>query len=162
MKDEIWRDIEGYDGVYQISNLKRVRKTFILKSHLRKNRDFIYEAVCLNDIVKGINKLYKDAFNITKSKKKVNMILTEICNYFNITQAQIKGRSRKGQLPIARNIAMKILYENIKLSQSSIGVLFDNRTHSAVIFNIKSIDNLIFTEVKIKEQYQDVITILNL
>lgn len=35
MKEE-WRDIEGYNGLYQVSNLGRVRCVRILNLHLLK------------------------------------------------------------------------------------------------------------------------------
>lgn len=34
MEREIWRDIKGYEGLYQISNLGRIRKYIILKQFL--------------------------------------------------------------------------------------------------------------------------------
>lgn len=35
IKEEIWEDIEGYEGLYQVSNLGRVRS-------LPRNRYFIF------------------------------------------------------------------------------------------------------------------------
>lgn len=29
MKDEIWKDIEGYSGKYQVSNFGNVRSTYV-------------------------------------------------------------------------------------------------------------------------------------
>ena len=34
MEKEIWKDIEGYEGLYQISNLGRIRKYIILRQFL--------------------------------------------------------------------------------------------------------------------------------
>ena len=36
MKNEIWRDIKGYEGLYQVSNLGNVRNKKT-KKHLYKN-----------------------------------------------------------------------------------------------------------------------------
>lgn len=166
MKEEIWRDIEGYDGKYQISNLKNIRKTVLLKSFTRKVRLHTYEVVKLNDngnkVNRSINALFNDSFHIHKSSKKVQMVISEFCHYYYIIEKDLKGRSRKEHLSRARNMAMKILREDIELSLSDVASVFNNRSHSAAISNIKSITNIIDTEPKIKEQYNDIKRILKL
>lgn len=64
--EEIWKDIEGYEGLYQVSNVgrvKSVRKNIILKSRIERNG---YESVKLsaNNISKGyyIHRLVANAF----------------------------------------------------------------------------------------------------
>lgn len=36
MEQEIWKDIEGYEGLYQVSNLGRVKRAYILKPYKDK------------------------------------------------------------------------------------------------------------------------------
>lgn len=53
--EEIWKDIEGYEGLYQVSNIgrvKSVRKNIILKSQIASNG---YERVVLS-----VNNISKD------------------------------------------------------------------------------------------------------
>ena len=53
--EEIWKDIEGYEGLYQVSNIGRVkslRKNIILKSKIERNG---YERVNLS-----VNNIHKD------------------------------------------------------------------------------------------------------
>lgn len=64
--EEIWKDIEGYEGLYQVSNLGRVkslRRNIILKSKIERNG---YERVILsaNNNTKGysVHRLVATAF----------------------------------------------------------------------------------------------------
>lgn len=67
---EIWKDIEGYEGLYQISNLGRVkslRKNIIMKSFLRGSRaNNRYSAIQLNKDAKtrtfSVHRLVAKAF----------------------------------------------------------------------------------------------------
>ena len=37
---EVWKDIEGYEGVYQVSNLGRVKSLRVMKySHIQSRED---------------------------------------------------------------------------------------------------------------------------
>lgn len=64
--EEIWKDIEGYEGLYQVSNMGRVkslRRNIILKNKIESNG---YERVVLsiNNIPKGysVHRLVATAF----------------------------------------------------------------------------------------------------
>lgn len=65
---EIWKDIKGYEGLYQVSNLgrvkslkritkipnaKRIEKEKILKSHVNKESGYIYVILCSKGKTKG-------------------------------------------------------------------------------------------------------------
>ena len=69
---EIWKDIKGYEGLYQVSNLGRVRslennkkrKEKILK-HVLNNRGYQHVALCKNGKVKKcyVHRLVYETFN---------------------------------------------------------------------------------------------------
>lgn len=60
---EIWKDIVGYRGLYQVSNLGKVRRTKILKTRKDKN-GYVYITLCKNGKVKCgcIHRLVATAF----------------------------------------------------------------------------------------------------
>lgn len=66
MMEEIWKDIKGYEGMYQVSNLGRVKRVTtgrILKSG--KNRGgYLYVNLCKQRVVsnKRIHRLVAEAF----------------------------------------------------------------------------------------------------
>ena len=42
MEKEIWKDVVGYEGLYQVSNLGRIKRTFVLRQHIdRKGYYFV-------------------------------------------------------------------------------------------------------------------------
>lgn len=65
MEKEIWKDIDGYGGQYQVSNLGRVR-SFRIKSEgvILVQRPSIkgYMIVCLNHVAKSVHQLVARAF----------------------------------------------------------------------------------------------------
>lgn len=68
--EEIWKDIKGYEGVYQISNLGRVKSVKrmsidnrVLKEKIMKNQDKRgYYQILLNKKCYRINRLVAEAF----------------------------------------------------------------------------------------------------
>ena len=65
---EVWKEIEGYSGDYEISNFGRVRsnkagKSKILKQH-KKTGGYLYVVLCKNNIAKPyrVNRLVAIAF----------------------------------------------------------------------------------------------------
>ena len=71
---EIWKDIKGYEGYYQVSNLGRV-KSLSRKVWIEKNNSF---GIRKEKILK-YNKKYRNYAKVTLTKNK-------IVKYFNIHQ----------------------------------------------------------------------------
>lgn len=69
--EEIWKDIKGYEGLYQVSNLgrvKRLKRKFQTYNHLTKR----YNTRIIDEkIIKGtINKKGYNRISLTKDKKE--------------------------------------------------------------------------------------------
>ena len=95
MPNEIWKDIKGYEGKYQISNLGNVKSVYRKVNHRYRGKEktrtiyekilkkavnrFGYEYVCLTDKSKGkklkVHRLVAEAFIPNPlNKKTVNHI----------------------------------------------------------------------------------------
>lgn len=61
---EIWKDIKGLEGTYQISNLGRVRRCFVLKPEIRKNHrtDYTCSRISIRGRHYSIHRLVAQAF----------------------------------------------------------------------------------------------------
>lgn len=66
--EEVWKDIKDYEGIYQVSNLGRIKslrfkKHRILKSILRMNGYFYFE-IRLNGLIKNkiLHRIIAEAF----------------------------------------------------------------------------------------------------
>ena len=63
----MWKDIEGYEGLYQVSDEGQIRRLLLNgKTNVLKNRDGIYYTVCLSDKCRkktvSVHRVVADAF----------------------------------------------------------------------------------------------------
>ena len=70
--EEIWKDIKGYEGLYQISNfgrVKRLKREYNIYNHLTKQNNIriVDEKILKGAINKGYNRIC-----LTKNKKETN------------------------------------------------------------------------------------------
>ena len=78
MEKEIWKDVVGYEGLYQVSNLGKIRsmkKKHILKTDFRKDRknSYFYVQLSKNGVVhnKLVHRAVGDAFLGIKKPNEV-------------------------------------------------------------------------------------------
>ena len=81
MPAEIWKDIKGYEGLYQISNfgnVKRIQSNKYIKPHNEKG--YIRVALCKNNKVKHLylHRLIATALYLIQKISQKLIILTEI------------------------------------------------------------------------------------
>lgn len=72
-------------------------------------------------------------------------ILNTVCDYYNLTKAQIIGKSRLKQLTLARHIAMYLLREMLDLPFAKIGTLMGGKDHSTVMNGISNVEKMLKT-----------------
>jgi chromosomal replication initiator protein len=72
-------------------------------------------------------------------KASIKTLQKGVCSLFNIKTSDLKSRSRSKHLVQARNLAIYVAREDLKLSLSEIGFLFGNRNHSTVLNSLKRI-----------------------
>jgi chromosomal replication initiator protein len=73
----------------------------------------------------------------------VEEIQRVVCHYFNIPDDLLRGKSRKKEIALARQIAMYLSKEMTHYSLKSIGLHFGGRDHTTVIHAIRTIQSLI-------------------
>lgn len=74
MDREIWKDVVGYEGLYQVSNFGNVKRTFILKPHIDR-KGYYFVNLSMNGKVKcvRVHQLVGKAFiDNPYSKKEIN------------------------------------------------------------------------------------------
>ncbi len=86
----------------------------------------------------------------------VETITKAVSSYFKLAIGDIKGKSRKKEVAMARHISMFMCQKILKKTLEEIGEYFENRDHSTVIHGIKKIQNLIKEDSKISQQIYEI------
>lgn len=98
---------------------------------------------------------------IEKFVSKVNKEITVenikklVADYFNMEIDQLHAKSRKRPIVIARQLSMYLAKNYTEETLKDIGRNFGNRDHSTVIHSLKTIQDMIDTQPKFKDQVSD-------
>ena len=156
--EEIWKDIEGYEGLYQVSNIGRVKSLttgnlkaltlfknsyhkLVLYKHNKQSTFYIHQLVAKAFIHNPDNKITINHIDGNKLNNNVNNL--EWTTYLeNMTHA-IKnnlinnvGESNRGsKLSESQVIEIDNIIKNKKISQEKIAKLFN--VNATTIHNIK-------------------------
>ena len=108
----------------------------------------------------------KGGFKETKAKSLVSksnfatpphQIQKVVCAHFRLSLTELKSPSREKSVVRARNIAIYLMRENLKLTLSDIGGFFGGRNHSTLLNSLKNIKK----DLKENQKLQQTLTKLN-
>ena len=130
--EEIWKDIKGYEGIYQVSNLGRVKRVTtgrILKG-VKNRTGYLKVSLYKNSIkyVKTIHRLVAEAFIPNpESKPQVNNIDEDKTNnrvdnleWMTATENNTHGtRTERAGKAIGKTQSIPIVATNIKSGEST-------------------------------------------
>lgn len=85
-------------------------------------------------------------------------ITKSVANYFSLPIGDIKGKTRKKEITLARHIAMYMIHKFAKITLEDIGKFFDGRDHSTVIHGIKKINDMIKQDSRLSQQIYEIET----
>ncbi len=85
----------------------------------------------------------------------IEMIGETVSDYFSVPADQLKAKTRKKEIVIARQVAMYFAKEYTDFSLKSIGEYFGGRDHSTVIHAIQAVNELIETNKNFKTSIQE-------
>ena len=82
-------------------------------------------------------------------------IINIVADYYSLNPEQLVGKSRTGQLVLARHIAMYIIRKDLDISLEKIGEMFGGRDHTTVINAISHVDKELITDAQLKHAIED-------
>jgi chromosomal replication initiator protein len=85
-------------------------------------------------------------------QKHANQIINDVCDFYGLTPAQIKGKCRLRSYVKGRFISMYLLRRRTGLTLKEIGRMF-HRDHTSIIHAIQTIDEVL--SLKYENDYQD-------
>jgi chromosomal replication initiator protein len=86
----------------------------------------------------------------------IEIITKAVSAYYRLAIGDIKGKTRKKEVALARHIAMYMSHKILKKTLEEIGEFFENRDHSTVIHGIKKIQNLIKEDSKLSQNIYEI------
>lgn len=92
-----------------------------------------------------------DNYAVTETRCSVERIMDFICTSFEISQQQLKSKSRQRQIVLARNMAFFLARKYTDLSLKDIGDRF-NRKHSTVLKGISNVERELNLETPLGRQ----------
>jgi chromosomal replication initiator protein len=90
--------------------------------------------------------------NVNHSQDLDHKIIAFFCRTFNISESDLKGRSRKAEIVGVRQLCQYFLHKKVYLSLSATGRIF-GRDHSTVIHSIQTVNNRVETERDYREKF---------
>jgi chromosomal replication initiator protein len=89
------------------------------------------------------------------SEVGIDFIQKTVSEYFDVALDDLKAKTRKKEIVIARQTAMYFAKEYTNHSLKSIGYHFGGRDHSTVIHAVQSVNDMIDTDTKFKSSIEE-------
>ena len=126
------RELEGKFKrlIFYVSEIKQVEKIDL---------DVAIEAV------QNITSIKNAAAQLSEQK-----IINVVSDYYNLIPGQLVGKTRTGQITLARHIAMYLIRINIDIPLTKIGTMFGGRDHTTVMNGILKVENMLKTDESLK------------
>ena len=109
-------------------------------------------------VIRAVKDMFKDKQDIVPT---ADVIIDEVCKFYNIEPATLRGQGRSKDISLARQIAMYLIRRMTNLSLKEIGREFDNRDHTTVLHSIERIEDLSKSDPEKSEIIKDIIANIN-
>ncbi len=135
----------AYSVDTNIRELEGVLVSLIAQSTLlRKEIDLELAKKCIQNIVHEVD-----------GEVSIDYIQKYVANYYNIDVALLKSKTRKQEIVQPRQVAMYFSKLYTTHSLATIGDYFGGKDHSTVIHSVRTVENLIQTDKKLKAKIKD-------
>ncbi len=104
------------------------------------------------DLAKNVIKNF-----VTQINKEITLDFIKglVAEYFSVPVEKLGGKTRKRQIVIARQLSMYLAKNLTDKSLKAIGEMFGGRDHSTVIYSIKTVQDLMETDLVFKDTVSD-------
>ena len=102
-------------------------------------QDLIGTTVDKNTVIRAVKDIFKEKTNILPTPE---VIIDEVCAFYNLDPASVRGPSRLKNVTLARQMAMYLIREMVDISLQDIGREF-NRDHSTVLHAVNRMESVL-------------------
>jgi chromosomal replication initiator protein len=93
--------------------------------------------------MKFVERIVTRAVKVDNQVLTIDDIIRVICTHYDVTEQQIKGRLRKREIVLPRQVIMYLADKHIRMPASRIGRCMGGRDHSTVIHSLRLITDKI-------------------
>ena len=122
-------------------------------------QDLMGDTVDKDTVVRAVKDMFKDKSDIVPT---ADVIIDEVCKFYNIEPAVLKGQGRAKDISMARQIAMYLIRRMTNLSLKEIGKEFEGRDHTTVLHSIERIEDLSKNDPEKAEIIKDITANINI
>ena len=122
-------------------------------------QDLMGDLVDKETVVRAVKDMFKEKSDIVPTAE---VIIDEVCKFYNIEPAVLKGQGRAKDISMARQIAMYLIRRMTNLSLKEIGKEFEGRDHTTVLHSIERIEDLSKNDPEKAEIIKDITANINI
>ena len=111
------------------------------------------ESVDSATVIRAVKEMISDEPNVVPT---ADVVIEEVCSFYNIDAAVLRGQSRAKEVSLARQIAMYLIRQMTNLSLKDIGKEFENRDHTTVLHSIGRVEDMIKNDPETDEIIKDI------
>ena len=117
------------------------------------------DSVDKDTVFRAVKGMFKDRSDIVPT---ADVIIDEVCKFYNIEPAVLRGQGRAKDISLARQIAMYLIRRMTNLSLKEIGKEFDNRDHTTVLHSIERVEEMSKSDPEKAEIIKDITANINI
>ena len=121
-------------------------------------RDLLDDQVNEETVGRAIRDMLKKSNDFAPTPK---IIVSYICNYFNVDEDTLRGQSRSRDVVAARQIAIYLIRRMSGMSLNDIGKEFGDRDHSTIMHSLDKVEKQMRTDPAFAEKVKEITTNIN-
>jgi len=149
-RDEISNEVIDYIATYVSTNIRELEGAYlqVLTTSRASGRSPSME------LVEGI--LGKNMKTQRKKSLSMAQILKEVCKYYSVKTADIKGKRRTKNIVLPRQVAMYLMRDLTGEPLMSIGQFLGGRDHTTIMHGINKVEGELAEMTKIRQDVENV------
>ena len=89
------------------------------------------------------------------------VIISHICKYYNMDEETLRGKNQSHVVVTARQVAMYLIRDMVKIPLEEIGKEFGGMHHSTVLYSLKKVQQQMRTDPAFKETINELVSNIN-
>lgn len=102
-----------------------------------------------------VERIVKRAMKVNNQVLTIDDIVKVVCNHYDVTEQAVKGRTRKREIVLPRQVIMYLADKYIRMPASRIGRCIGGRDHSTVLHSIQLIGNMLKKNAEFRSSIEE-------